>query len=88
MVGTGSWNELKNESGKDIEHRSKWRFHKGDDGSTRSENLSFVLPKYILMGVDGQSPLPRDRLFHVGDGGISTSEDTMEAGSSGSGSKN
>ena len=22
------------------------------------------------MGVDGQSPLPRDRLCHVGDGGI------------------
>ena len=41
MVGTGSRNELKNESGKDIEHRSKWRFYKGDDGSTAPK---FFLP--------------------------------------------
>ena len=40
MAGTGSRNELKNESGKDIEHRSKWRFYKGDDGSTA--------PKFFL----------------------------------------
>ena len=40
MVGTGSQNELKNESGKDIEHRSKWRFYKGDDGS--------IAPKFFL----------------------------------------
>ena len=37
MVGTGGWNELKDESGKDIEHGSKWRFHEGDDGSTAAK---------------------------------------------------
>ena len=30
------------------------------------EILSFVLPECSRMGVDGQSPLPRDRLCHVG----------------------
>ena len=37
MVGTGGWNELKDESGKDIEHGSKWRVHEGDDGSTAAK---------------------------------------------------
>ena len=41
MVGTGIRNELKNESGTDIEHRSKWRFYKGDDGATAPK---FFLP--------------------------------------------
>ena len=39
MVGTGGRDELKNESGKDIEHRSKGRFYKGDDGSTAPKVL-------------------------------------------------
>ena len=40
MVGTGRRDELKNESGKDIEHRSKGRFNKGDYGS--------ATPKFLL----------------------------------------
>ena len=40
VVRTGGRDELKNESGKDVEHRSKGRFYKGDDGSTA--------PKFFL----------------------------------------
>ena len=39
VVRAGRRNELKNESGKDIEHRSKRRVNKGDDGSTASKIL-------------------------------------------------
>jgi hypothetical protein len=33
MVGTGDWNELKDESGKDVKHGTKWGIHEGNDGS-------------------------------------------------------
>ena len=39
MMGTGRRDELEDESGKDIEHRSEGRVHKGDDGATTAKIL-------------------------------------------------
>ena len=38
-MGAGRRDELEDESGKDIEHRSKGRVNEGDDGSTTSKIL-------------------------------------------------
>ena len=37
MVGTGCWNELKDQPGKDVEHGPKWGVHEGNDGSATAE---------------------------------------------------
>ena len=68
-MGTGRRDELEDESGKDIEHRSKGRVTKEMMGR-HCETPFSVLPGCTLMEVGGQSRLPKDKPCHVGDGEI------------------